>query len=303
MLAVAIFEVSRAERHRTEGDRMDIGIGLPNAVHGVERRGIVDWARRADEAGFSSLGTLDRIVYSNFESLVALSAAAAVTERIRLVTDILIAPLRSNTALFAKQTASIDRLSGGRLVLGLSAGNREDDYEVSGVDHHRRGRIFDRQLEELGGLWGGERGVGPAPATGERPGLMIGGAVDAAFRRAARYADGWTAGGAPPDQFAGAREKLLEAWRAEGRDGEPRTMALFYFALGDDAKDAARASLGHYYAFLGDYAQNVVDSAATDADTVKRYLAGFEEAGADEVILFPASADPAQVELLAEVAL
>src|SRR5215210_3424514 len=195
---------------------MDVGIGLPSAVRGVDRRGIVDWARRADEAGFASLGTLDRLVYPNFESLVALSAAAAVTERIRLVTDILLAPLRSNTALFAKQAATLDQLSGGRLVLGLSPGGREDDYEVSGVDFHRRGRIFDAQLEELRGLWRGEGGVGPAPARGERPGLMIGGTVDAAFRRAARYADGWTAGGAPPDQFAAAREKLGEAWRAEG---------------------------------------------------------------------------------------
>src|SRR4051795_12924161 len=140
---------------------MEIGIGLPNAVPGVGRAGIVDWARRAEAAGFSSLGTLDRIAYGNYESFVALAAAAAVTDRIKLATDILIAPLRANAALLAKQAATIDHLGGGgRVVLGLAPGARQDDYELSGVDFAQRGRIFDRQLEALGGLLGGEDGLG-----------------------------------------------------------------------------------------------------------------------------------------------
>jgi alkanesulfonate monooxygenase SsuD/methylene tetrahydromethanopterin reductase-like flavin-dependent oxidoreductase (luciferase family) len=282
---------------------MDIEIGLPNAVRGVDRRGIVDWARHAEDAGFSSLGTIDRLAYPSFESLIALSAAAAVTERIRLVTDILIAPLRANTALFAKQTATLDQLSGGRLELGLSPGGREDDYELSGLEFGARGRAFDRQLEDLRRLWGGEGGVGPAPSRGGRPRLLIGGGIDRAFRRAARYADGWTAGGAGPDEFRAAGEKLRAAWRAEGRDGEPRTMALFSFSLGDRGREAAQEKLGDYYAWLGEYAQGVIDSAATDPDTVRQYVAACDAAGADEVICFPASADPRQVDLLAEAVL
>ena len=278
---------------------MDVGIGLPNAVRGVDRAGIVDWARAAEAAGFSSLGTIDRLVYGNYESMIALAAAAAVTERIRLVTDILIAPLRNNTALLAKQAATIDHLSGGRLTLGLAAGGRADDYEVSGVDFHRRGRIFDAQLEELGRVWAGENGVGPSPTSGPRPGLLIGGTSDAAFRRAARYADGWTAGGSGPDAVPEARAKLQEAWAAAGRAGEPRLVALFYFSLGERAEEVAAANLGDYYAFLGEYAEMIAAGAAKDEDTVRRYLAGYEQAGVDEVICFPASTDPAQVEMLA----
>jgi alkanesulfonate monooxygenase SsuD/methylene tetrahydromethanopterin reductase-like flavin-dependent oxidoreductase (luciferase family) len=282
---------------------MDVGIGLPNAVRGVDRAGIVDWARRAEQAGFSSLGTIDRLVYPNYESLVALAAAAAVTERARLVTDILIAPLHSNTALFAKQAATIDALSGGRLVLGLAPGGREDDFDASGVDFHTRGRIFERQLDELQAVWSGERGIGPAPAQDGRPGLLIGGYSEVGLKRAARYGDGWTMGGGTPDQFAQSLEQLHAAWSEAGRDGKPRTMALMYFALGDDGERAARENLGHYYAWLGEIADQIVAGAATDSDTVKQYLAGFEAAGCDEMICFPASPDVGQVELLAEAAL
>ena len=106
-----------------------------------------------------------------------------------------------------------------------------------------------------------------------------------------------------PSMVTQALGKLTAAWSAAGRAGTPRTMALFYFALGGDAEKMASDSLGHYYAFLGDYAQQLVAGAAKDADTVRQYLAGFEAAGTDDVICFPASADVSQVDRLAEVAL
>ena len=282
---------------------MNVGIGLPNAVRGVTRDGIVDWAQRAEQAGFASLGTIDRLVYPGYEPLIALAAAAAVTERIELVTDILIAPIRSNAALLAKQAATIDSLSGGRLTLGLAVGGRPDDFEASGVEFSHRGRIFEQQLVEMTAVWNGERGIGPAPRPGGRPGLLIGGGADVAYDRAARYADGWTMGGGTPEMFEQAREKLAAAWAAAGRDGRPRTMALFYFALGENAETMASESLGDYYAFLGDYAQQIVAGAAKDADTIRQYISAFESAGADEIICFPASSDVSQVDRLAEAAL
>lgn len=282
---------------------MEVGIGLPNVVRGVDRAGILEWSRRAEQAGFASLGTVDRVAYSNYESLVTLAAAAAVTERVRLATDILIAPLRSNTALLAKQAATIDALSGGRLTLGLAVGGRPDDFDVSGVDFHSRGRLFERQLADLTAIWRGEGGVGPPPARGDRPTLLIGGSTQAAIERAARYADGWTLGGGTPEVLAQTLEQLNAAWSEAGRDGKPRSMALFYFALGGDAERVARESLGHYYAFLGDYVEQIIASTAKDPETIRQYLSGFEAAGADEVICFSVSADLDQVELLAEAAL
>src|SRR5919109_2509339 len=112
---------------------MDIGIGLPSTIPGADRDQNLAWARRADERGFSTLGVIDRIVYTNLEPLIALAAAAGVTERIRLTSSIVIGPY-CNTALLAKQAASLDVLSGGRLTVGIAPGGRPDDFEAAGVD-------------------------------------------------------------------------------------------------------------------------------------------------------------------------
>jgi alkanesulfonate monooxygenase SsuD/methylene tetrahydromethanopterin reductase-like flavin-dependent oxidoreductase (luciferase family) len=281
---------------------MDIGIGLPNTVLEVDRAGIVDWARRADAAGFSSLGTIDRLVYPNYEPLITLAAAAAVTERIRLLTDILIAPLHSNAALLAKQVATIDGLSQGRMVLGMAVGGRPDDYAASEVEMGRRGRIFDEQLQTMTSVWAGEQGIGPAPFRGSRPNLLIGGTQPRSFARVARYADGWTSGGGGPDAFAATVPAVRQAWSDAGRDGSPRTVALAYFGLGDAAATDIVHTVGSYYAFAGPYRQMAIDGAAAGPAAVRAIIDGYRAAGADELVLFPTSADPTQVDRLAEVA-
>src|SRR5215211_599106 len=282
---------------------MEIGIGLPTTIPWVQGPELLEWARRADRAGFSTLGTIDRIVYRNYEPLVALAAAAAVTERIRLTTAIVILPYRLNAGIVAKQVATIHHLSGGRFVFGVAVGGRPDDYEGTGAPFEGRGRRF----EEIERVWAGEeRGfagaIGPDVSSAPPP-IMIGGSVDAAFRRAARYGDGWMSGGSPPDQLPEAREKLQAAWREAGRDGEPRAMALTYFALGADPDADARRTLGDYYAFAGEYAEAIVSGAAKGEDAVRERVRAFEEVGCDELILFPTSTDPDQVNLLARVAL
>jgi alkanesulfonate monooxygenase SsuD/methylene tetrahydromethanopterin reductase-like flavin-dependent oxidoreductase (luciferase family) len=282
---------------------MEIGIGLPATIPGVEGRRVVDWARLAEERGFSTLGTIDRVVYGNYEPIVALAAAAAVTERIRLTTSILLAPLRANHSLFAKQAASLDRLSGGRLVLGLGVGAREDDFTVGGLDPHSRGRDMDALLDTATAIWRGERGVGPQPATPGGPRLLIGGQVPAAFRRAAKYGEGWIMGGGSPDNFRNAAAAVREAWAAAGRDGNPRLAALAYYALGPNARAAADGYLNDYYGFMPPVAKMIAGNALVAPDQLRGAVAAFADAGCDELILFPCDPDLGQVDQLAETAL
>lgn len=290
---------------------MEIAIGLPNAVPGTTGEQLTEWAKRADEAGFSSLGTIDRIAYPNLEPLIALAAAAAVTEKIRLATTIMIVPMRENATMLAEQTASLQKISDGRVVLGLAVGGREDDYEAAGVSFGTRGKAFDEMIERMREVWKGsanssgsadDSGVGPDVADNP-PQLVFGGSIDKTFERAAEYGDGWIMGGGTPDELKEGREKLEKAWSDAGRDGKPRVMALAYFSLGDQAEANAEGYLKDYYEWLGDYAQGITDSAAKDAETVKGYIRAFEDAGCDELFFIPASSDPDQVDLLAAAAL
>lgn len=279
---------------------MDVSIGLPNTVPGATGEQLVEWARRAEARGFTSLGTIDRLVYPNYEPLTALAAAAAVTERIGLVTNVVLGPLRANAAVLAKQALSVHALSGERLTLGIGLGGRDDDFEFAGIPLGHRGDELDAMLERMKEAWaGGEMG----PATDTPPTLIVGGSVEASFARAARFGEGWIAGGASPEQFAEMAAQVKAAWSAAGRDGEPRLMGLAYFSLGDGAEETANAYLTDYYAWLGEeVAGFIAGSAAKDAETVKGYMAAFEAAGCDELILCPSSSDPVQVDLLADAA-
>ena len=287
---------------------MDIGIGLPNAIPGTTGTALVDWARNAEGAGFSTLGTIGRLVYPNYEELVALSAAAAVTTRIRLTTSVLIAPLYTNTALLAKQAASLDRLSGGRLVLGVALGGRDDDYTASGLSTEGRGRRLEEQLTGMKRIWAGEQlghagGIGPEPARRGGPELLLGGATEASFRRAARLGDGWIIGGTTPDNFAQAAASVDKAWQDAGRPGKPRKVALAYFALGPAARAQADTYLLDYYGWLGDIATQITAGAAVSADMARAYAAAFTSAGCDELIFMPTASHPDQVGLLADALL
>ncbi len=112
---------------------MQIGIGLPTRADGLSAEDLHAWGVRADGGPFSSLATLDRVVFPAHEPLVALASVLGVTSRIRLLASVIIAPTRETT-LLARQAASLDALSGGRFSLGVGVGVRRDDYAATGYD-------------------------------------------------------------------------------------------------------------------------------------------------------------------------
>ena len=275
---------------------MRIGVGLPTTTPGADRDLVLNWARLADQGPFSSLGVIDRVVYDGLEPTAALAAAAAVTEHARLVSMVIIGPLRS-AALLAKQAATIDVLSGGRLTLGLGVGARHDDYEVSGIEHRDRGSRLTEQLAVLRDIW--EDGtLGPSPVQPGGPDLLIGGAGGPALLRMARLADGYVHGGGPPRSFAAAAARVRAAWTDAGRPGDPQLWAQAFYALGDP--DSGSSYLRSYYAFTGAFAERIAAGNLISAAALRDYVRGYEEAGCDELVLLPTVSDPAELDRLAD---
>ncbi len=278
---------------------MRIGVGLPSGIAGAHSQLILDWAKQADAGPFSSLGVIDRLAYDSFEPLITLAAVAAITQRVKLATTIVIGPLH-NDALLAKAAASVDAFSQGRLVLGLAVGARHEDYEVAGIDYRSRGRRLTEQLIALRSLWE-ESAIGPKTARRRGPDLLVGGLSDQGYARMARYADGYVHGGGPPRIFARGADKARAAWRDMGRPGKPQIWAQAYYVLGDEAEvEAGRRYMREYYAFTGPVAERIASWTLTTPQEIAGFLRGYEEAGCDELVLFPTLPHISQLERLIE---
>jgi alkanesulfonate monooxygenase SsuD/methylene tetrahydromethanopterin reductase-like flavin-dependent oxidoreductase (luciferase family) len=285
---------------------MNIGIGLPSTVPGVRASTIIDWAKQAEAGPFSSLGTIDRIVYPGFEPLATLAAVAAVTQRIRLMTTVLLAPLR-NAGILAKQAASIDALSGGRLILGVGIGGRVDDFLAAPAQFEGRGRHLEEQLAVMKRIWSGQSpvddvgAVGPPPAQQGGPEILIGSYAPAGIARVGRWADGFISGGvdaATASQFYSMAE---DSWRAAGRQGKPRLVGAAYYALGPNAAEGAQRYIVDYYGYMGPVAEQMANAVPSSPDAVRAAIQSFADAGTDELMLWPCIAELDQVSQLADL--
>ena len=276
---------------------MRIGIGIPNAIPNTDGSLWTSWARRSEERGFSSLSTIGRIVFDGHEELMALAACAAVTKTIGLATTVMIGPVREST-LLAKQAATLQSMSQGRFTLGLGVGWRESDYTVTGTDDvfSDRGDAIEQQLKRLREVWADEK-IGPNLPD---PEVMLGGAVDAALRRAGRMADAYIAGPFDKETVQGYFQKIDQA--AEGK--KPRKLTSRYFALGDEVKEEAFTNVRAYYQAGGDdFVKMMQKSLLTTADQVREAVEDMKATGADELCFWPQLNHLDQVDKLADIVL
>jgi alkanesulfonate monooxygenase SsuD/methylene tetrahydromethanopterin reductase-like flavin-dependent oxidoreductase (luciferase family) len=280
---------------------MRIGMGLPAAVPEADATTLGEWAATAERLGFGSLSVIDRLVYDNLDPLVALAAAAARTERVELLTTVLNVPYRQNAVVLAKQLASIDRLSGGRLTAGLALGGWPEDYQASDVPQRRLGAAMDAMVATMRNVWNGklEGASGPMPALpGDRPGLLFGGLVPAAYTRAATVGQGWIAPSAGIQQLVDGVDAIRKEWDRIGRAGRPRVVTVRYFCFGPGADEHAEQELRHYYL---DFADFVKADTPTTPEHLDAELRRLRDAGADDVVLMPCTDDIDQIGMAADV--
>jgi alkanesulfonate monooxygenase SsuD/methylene tetrahydromethanopterin reductase-like flavin-dependent oxidoreductase (luciferase family) len=285
---------------------MKLGIGLPNTMaHEADRKLMLDWARLADEAGFHVLGTIDKPNYDSWDPLVTLAGVAGVTERVRLATTIVTLPPR-NEVLVAKQAAVVDRLSGGRLTLGVSQGGRRDDFDVLGAEFAGRSERFERQVARIREIWQQARGsdrehgvLGPAPVQEPAPPIWAGALQPQAIERAVRIADGFIFGTAGPDVMSQYAPGIRDGLATNGRPSAT-VAGLAYVAVGDDEQRALTEGTHHvlrYYGQLWTEPENLIHHGP--AAKIAEELAAYADA-IDVLIVFPQIPALDQVEQLAE---
>lgn len=285
---------------------MKIGIALPSAIPNVSGSLIRKWARLADDGPFSSLAVVDRLTYGNFEALTTLAFAAGETRRIRLMTSVLLAPLR-NPAILAKQTASLDALSNGRFTLGVGVGDRADDYRAANVSFHGRGKRLGQELELLEHLWSGQPldeqtgAIGPAPTQAGGPEVLIGAYAPAAISRLERWGDGYLAGGSDASFVHECFRTAEKAWQRGERPGKPRLVACGAYSLGPDAAARSAPYILDYYGYMGQaMAQQIAISTPSSVETLKACIRAFADIGTDELIFIPCIPELDQLHRLAD---
>lgn len=272
-----------------------------------------DWARAIDDGPFSSVAWGERIAFTNPDSLTLLGALAAWTERVRLVTTVIV-PQLHDPVLLAKALATADVLSGGRLTVGLGIGGRHEDYRAVGADPATQKMAgLASAVAIMRRVWAGEKvtesvlPVGPAPVQAGGPPLVVGTIGPKTLRAAAAWAEGLA--GTTLDLDVAKQNELFDvardAWQQAGR-AKPYLATSFWFALGDRdaARDQVRRHLLRYMNWIpAEYVEAMAPTTgwAGSEDQLAEVLRGFAAVGTDEIHLIPTSSDLGQLRSVADV--
>lgn len=238
---------------------MHLSVEFPSVAYRWGESGVTDLARAVEEAGYDQIDMFDHVTMGHptnnrpqgpyppqmpiLEALVTLGAIAAVTRRVGLGTEVLVLPQRQ-PALVAKQVATIDILSGGRVRLGVGVGWQESEYESLGVPFDERGRRMDECIELLRHYWrepsvtftgryyqAEAMAMDPKPVQPGGPPIWLGGSAEAALRRIGRMGDGWLAGGG--ERPESVRERVAAIHRAAEQAGRDPSAIGLQVQLGD----------------------------------------------------------------------
>lgn len=286
---------------------MRYGMTLPTMVERYERKTTLEWCRAIEDGPYASLSVGERISFRNQEQTVVLAAAAALTERPRIISTIVILPMHP-AALVAKRAATLDVLCDGRLTLGLGVGGREDDYRCAEAPFARRLARLDDKVAELKRLWSavppfeGAEPVGPPPVQAGGPPLFSSSMGPRSMTRGARWADGHAGFtlAAEAGELKAAAETVRSAWREAGRTSPPYLMTSFWFSLGPDAVERHRRYVEAYMAIDPPAAAFMVEAATVSSpERVREAVAAVEEAGFDELMFVPTTPDVAELDRLA----
>jgi alkanesulfonate monooxygenase SsuD/methylene tetrahydromethanopterin reductase-like flavin-dependent oxidoreductase (luciferase family) len=279
---------------------MELSMTLPTMLPHTRAQTLA-WCRDVDEGPWPSLAVPERVTYTSHDWTVDLAAVAALTERVRLWTTIVILPAHDEVAV-AKALASVDVLSDGRLTVGVGVGGREHDYRAIGGTFTRRWQRMDEQVARMRRIWGGEPPfdgadpVGPRPVQADIP-VIAGVMGPKAIARAAHWADGvdgaWTMDG-DLDHMTRSFVQIRDAWDAAGRTEEPHLSSSIWYALGDDAEERLRDYAYTYMKIMGDDVGKWAASAVTcfTPEALRAAVDHAHEAGADEFFLVPTTSDP-----------
>ncbi len=249
---------------------MRLGVAIPQTDIGSDAGVVAEFARHAEQLGYQHLATYDHVLGANtasrpdwrgpytsadpfHDTFVLFGYLAAITDTIELSTHVLVLPQRQ-TALVAKQAASVDVLSKGRLRLGVGVGWNAIEYTGLGEDFTNRGRRSSEQAEVLRALWTEphvdftgqwheipDAGINPLPIQQPIP-LWFGGSGERLMRRTATYGDGWITLYHRPDDRARADFDLLRQYaEAEGRDGQRIGVDVWVSMGGSTPADWRRA--------------------------------------------------------------